>query len=268
MKIKHFVITRFICNPNLGFGQKIFDKEFIKNNAEISKKYLLKSLLNQTNKNFEIIYLLNDEHDIDFIKSCFKEYFSTIKIYFIKLNDINNFIKTNSEGYDFLITSRIDCDDLIYKYAVNDVQNFILNEKTSHPYYLCGYKYGYRMYNDKDLYNCEYLYTGGFIGLFISLVSNLHYKNLKYINIYNLGNHTKILDRFKTTVPELSNIDDKEYIIKFGNKDFRTFVYVRNNSSSSALLYNNTIKKERDKPIIYDDVFNETFEDNFGFKLK
>ena len=28
MKIKHFIIIRFLCTPNLGFGEKIYDKDF------------------------------------------------------------------------------------------------------------------------------------------------------------------------------------------------------------------------------------------------
>ena len=63
MKIKHFVITRFLTRDDLGYGDRIFDDDVIAESVEYVKKYFIPSLENQTNKNFERIRQIGNHQD-------------------------------------------------------------------------------------------------------------------------------------------------------------------------------------------------------------
>ena len=63
--IKHFVITRFFEHKVAGYIHDIFDVNFLSDCVLLTKNNLLKSLENQTNKNFEIIFLVNDKYLTD-----------------------------------------------------------------------------------------------------------------------------------------------------------------------------------------------------------
>ena len=271
MKIKHFIIIRFLCTPNLGFGEKIYDKDFIFDNIHITCKYLLPYLQNQSNDNFEIIYELNDKHDTKLMSSYFNENivfkkFKFKNVIFLRTCEINDYISNNIKYYDFLITTRIDCDDLIYKYAVDDIQNFIKNKTTHYKQYLCGYQYGFKMYNDKDLYVCDYCHPTGFIAIFMSLISDLRFNNLKIKNVCNLGMHNRLILNFKERCTDVND----DCVIYFDNSDHRSFIYNKyETSSSSVQRHGCTEKTSFDKEqFIYDEQFKLKFKDYFGFELK
>ena len=272
MKIKHFIIVRFLCSPNLGFGEKIFDKNFIEKNVNITFKYLIQSLNNQTNKNFEVIYLLNEKHDINFINKLFYKKIKQIdnfNINFIKRYELKNYISNNIKGYDICITTRIDCDDLINCNAVADVQNLCIKQNF-YPVILCGYNYGYRMYDDKRIYDAKYIYQNyrGFISIFISAITYLDKNNNNFINIYDLGPHHDCGNNLKELYNKLNiSYKDCDIIHILDNKNDKSFVYNRYNSSSSSIIQNINEKTTEHSEYIHN-INKQKFKDLFGFDLK
>lgn len=188
--IKHYVLIRFYCIDMIE-REQLFNDDFLNKGFEIFRKYTLKSLENQTNKNFEIIILIHDEID-DNISSIqkFKVLNSTIKINVIRFNELRKFILNNIKGFDYLITTRMDHDDIIYNDAVEEIQNKC---NKNIPFYYNGYDRLITMIND-DYENCYKFYPNyngdGAINIFQSVILNLKYtKEIKY-NIFSLS-HTK-----------------------------------------------------------------------------
>ena len=64
MKIKHYIVIRFYSS-NMMDKEKLFDTSLLLNGVKVFKQYLLKSLENQNNKNFEIILMIHDEININ-----------------------------------------------------------------------------------------------------------------------------------------------------------------------------------------------------------
>jgi len=52
-----------------------------------------------------------------------KSIISSIKINIVRFKDTENFINNNVKDANFLITTRIDHDDMIYNNAVFEIQN-------------------------------------------------------------------------------------------------------------------------------------------------
>ena len=104
--------------------EKLFDQDLLDKGINIFKQYTLKSLENQSNKNFEIIMMIHNEIDLNHksIQQLYKIK-SDIKINVLRKNEINSFIENNFINIKYLITTRIDHDDLIYNGAVEEIQS-------------------------------------------------------------------------------------------------------------------------------------------------
>ena len=76
--------------------EKLFDQDLLDNGVEIFNQYTLKSVENQSNKNFEIIMMIHNEIDLNH-KSIKKLYNikSDIKINILRQKEINSFIENN-----------------------------------------------------------------------------------------------------------------------------------------------------------------------------
>jgi len=188
--IKHYILIRFYCIDMME-REKLFNIDLLNNGVNVFKKYALKSLENQNNKNFEIILLIHDEIDKDIkpINDLY-EIKSNIKLHIIRFNELRKFMLDNINGYDYLITSRMDHDDLIYNGAVEEIQSKCNN---SIPFYYNGYDKLITMVNNDYLNTFKFYpnYNGeGAINIFQSVILNLNYtKQIKY-NIFSLS-HTK-----------------------------------------------------------------------------
>jgi len=188
--IKHYILIRFYC-VDMMEREKLFDINLLNNGVKVFKQYALKSLENQSNKNFEIILLIHDEIDCNIkpIKDLY-EINSSIKLHIIRFNELRNFILSNIKKFDYLITSRMDHDDLIYNDAVNEIQ---LKCNENIPFYYNGYDKLITMINNDYLNTYKFYpnYNGiGSINIFQSVILNLNYsKQIKY-NIFSLS-HTK-----------------------------------------------------------------------------
>ena len=187
--IKHYILVRFYC-LNMMDKEKLFDKKILDNGVKVFEKYTLKSLENQSNQNFEIIINIHNEIDLNHesIQKLFKIK-SNLKINIVRYKDVNSFIENNLKNEKFLITTRIDHDDLIYNNAVQEIQSKCNKDI---PLYYNGYDRFITMIND-DYINTYKFYPeyhgNGSVSIFQSLIVNLEKINKVY-NIYELKTHT------------------------------------------------------------------------------
>lgn len=234
MNIKHYVIIRFYCVDMYNIGlEKLFNDKNLLNAAKIFKKYTLKSLENQTNQNFEIIILIHNEINYNHISiSYLNNIKSNIKIHIVRYNDLNNFIKNSLTNEKYLITTRIDHDDLIYNFAAEEIQNKCNDNLEC---YYNGYDKVITMINDdfKNTYKFYPDYKGnGSISIFQSLIINRDKIN-KIITIYDLGNHTLQKENFK----EIFNNNNLNYNEKYFNINHLedSCIYIKHNFNISTL---------------------------------
>jgi len=219
--------------------EKLFDYNLLHNGVNNFKNFTLKSLENQNNKNFEIIIMIHNEISYDHKAILeLKSIKSSIKINVIHMNETDNFINDHTENIDFLITTRIDHDDLIYNDAVNYVQNKCNNNI---PLYYNGYINGITMvkYNYNDCYKFYGKYDNkGSISAFQSLIVNKKKFN-DYLNIYTLGPHHRQLDKFVELYKGFSYNETYFNI----NKLEDSFIYVKHDFNHSS--YRNPKLKEK-----------------------
>lgn len=201
--LKHFIIVRFFERKVDGYVHDIFDVDFVSACVLLAKNNLLRSLENQTNKNFEIIFLVNDEYLLDEkYKFIFTELQNgiTVPIKFMKSNTMRQLIKEAYNDYDFVIQSRMDYDDFVYKDAVADTQAKV-DECNSILAY--GYNKGYTYFNG-ELYPFYDLYLrkgtdrqGGHSAVFHSVILKSEFaKQLPYVGAYSLD-HTNVKSKLK-----------------------------------------------------------------------
>ena len=113
MKIKHFIITRFFSQNFEKTNEELFSEKFLSNGFKLVKKNFIKTLENQTNKNFEVIIMIHNDIDIDKIKPLY-DIESSFKISIIRKKDIDKYISEFYDTFDFIITTRLDYDDFVY----------------------------------------------------------------------------------------------------------------------------------------------------------
>ena len=238
--IKHYILIRFYCIDMMD-REKLFNIDLLNNGVNVFKQYALKSLENQSNKNFEVIILIHDEID-DTIKPIndLKEINSKIKLHIIRFNDLRKFMLDNIYGYDYLITTRMDHDDLIYYDAVKEIQSKCNNNI---PFYYNGYDKLITMVNNdySNTYKFYPDYFGiGSINIFQSVILNLNYsKQIKY-NIFSLS-HVKgkpqLINWYKD-----NNLEFKDEYFNINHLE-DSCIYVKHNFNHST--YQHELLNER-----------------------
>jgi hypothetical protein len=134
MIFKHFLATRF--NVRIGGsdatknGEAILDDSWMDNRFELFENYCFPSVINQSNQNFKwCIYF--DSHTGEVYKQRIKkltEAYSNFHIFFIdgigelKPHLINFIQSTENLDCDYVITSRLDNDDLIHRDYIKTIQ--------------------------------------------------------------------------------------------------------------------------------------------------
>ena len=234
LKIIHLIITRFAINL---FPINDSTKEFTLNGLRVMQKYLLPSLENQSCKDFIWILMIGNKANITSLKSLFN-FNNSFQWHIIYTKDIRNFLRNITKGFDVLITTRIDYDDLIYYDAINDIRKEININK---PILLHGYNRGvYYFELDNKYYDFEYKSRNGAFSIFESLIIVLNKVNDTY-TIYDIGYHDQVkknlLKNYKSY--GIKELKYQPYIFDSGAPKF---VYVRQNYSWT---YNRTkrIKK-------------------------
>ena len=219
--IKHFVFSRFFSWFRSNYPYDIFDVDFLSSQLPLTKN-ILRSLENQTNQNFETIFLFHskviDNPKYDSIFSALRES-TTLPLKFMKRGDEGNFIKAAFNEYDFVIQTRVDFDDFIFKNAVADTQSKVDECENILAY---GYCRGYK-YVCKELTFCNWKDASSHYSIFQSLIMKSSFaKNLSPIVPFDLRH-----DRFKL---ELKNALEKNGV-EFSENMFRQ------NTSTKAYIY-------------------------------
>ena len=228
----HLILTRFIIEFKLKFLDRkvIYSDEYLLNGIRVMKKYLFPSLESQSCNNFTWLLLLGNKANITHVESLlnFNQSFKSKILY---LKDFKNFLKDVTEGFNILITTRIDYDDAIYYDAVNDVRKLINIKK---PIIVHGYNRGVMNYeiNNKnyDFYYFRKL-NAGVWSVFASLIINLNKVNDTY-TIYDIGPH---YDLRKNIINSYKNygINSLNYEPAIFDSGSPKFIYVRQNYSGT-----------------------------------
>ena len=89
-KIKHFVVSRFFPFQRKEFPHNILDVDFLSKQLPLAKN-MLRSLENQTNKKFELVFIANpkffDDPKYEFIFSTLRDS-TTLPLKFIKWSEV------------------------------------------------------------------------------------------------------------------------------------------------------------------------------------
>lgn len=132
---KHIVITRFNL-PNRWnkdkFGNVVLNKTWLEDRYKLFEKYCLPSIKNQTNQNFEW-WVYFDENISSFYKNKNEEIFLNYKKFVPKYEVSYDDFEMNMpkelyemakyENIDFLITTRLDNDDMLAKDTISLIQD-------------------------------------------------------------------------------------------------------------------------------------------------
>lgn len=240
IKISHFIITRFLIGS---FYSNYYPKEdYILNGIRVMKTYLLPSLENQNCKNFTWILMIGDKVNITYVKYLF-DFNISFEYMIIKTKDIKNYMRNITKGFDILITTRIDYDDIIYYDAVNDIRKTINIQK---PILLHGYNRGiiYLELND-EYYDYYFTYDKvGCMSIFCSLIIVLNKINDIY-TIYDIGFHNQVRKKLFENY-KLYGIKELKYEPSIFDSGDPKFVWVRQKYSGS---YNKTKQFKKGKKL-------------------
>lgn len=266
--IKHFVIIRFFTLYDPKYPYDIYDVNFLSQQIILARN-ALSSLENQTNKNFEVIFMANDRF---FSEPKYEIIFSSLKnstslpLTFIKKGDLEPLIKKALNEYDYVIQSRMDFDDFTYKDAVAVAQSKI-NECESILAH--GYCKGY-IYKNCELYNFFHMSNGiGFVAVLMSLILKSSFaKNLPFIGIYSFRH-----GRYKTRMQRFLKKNKVEFSESMFQQDISTkaYIYFRHEFSHWVLSHNKNGKESTptEKPIRQGlttaDITKKQLEEKFGF---
>ena len=165
------------------------------------------------------------------------------------MKDLKNYVNKLSNGFDILITTRIDFDDIIYYDAVNDVRKAINLEK---PILLHGYNRGLYYYETNKKFYEYYRKNGdkGAFSIFLSLITILNKINTT-ITIHDMGAHTHVRYNLLRMYKSLG-IEKLNYEPSVFDSGAYKYIYIRQKYS---VTYNNTKNIMKQKPI-----------QNFNFK--
>lgn len=259
MKIKHYVITRFLSSTTLGLGEKIFDEDIIQDGLSYVRSYFIPSMNNQTVKDFTVIFIINEKHDTE--NSGIKELYDVkldMPFKVLRHNEYFKFIIEDSKDADKVILTRMDYDDFVNREAVNEIQ--ILATENNCDIFSYGYNTGMILCEGK-LY--PFVKPGywkqGYFSIFESVCVSRKHLTSK-INIYSFT-HTALKNEVKKyakehnlTVTEIPETESTE-----------NFVWVRHKNTGTELLTNTLVSNRKLLDVIEMD--QKRFRRLFGGEL-
>lgn len=255
---KHFIITRFLCINFNHTNEELFSDAWLQNAFKLTKNHFIPTLENQTNKNFEIVFLIHN--DIPFEKVEELNRINTpIKFHIIRNKDLDVFLNTYKDKTDLLITSRLDYDDNIHKSVVDDIQKYAIENFDKITIYGLNLgstiKDGEFIAYEKNI--PKYEGNQGFFSIMETLIlpSNMCES---YFSIYKLGNHTNVIPYLKENA-ELLGIQklNNDFFHKDTSNEIK-YLWVRHDMSQSVMA--NGIWHTSDKKVPLN------LKDDFGYQ--
>ena len=262
--VKHIVYSTFFSWQNRYYPYNVLDVDFLVSQVPLVRN-LFSSLENQTNKNFELYFLMNPKIDKDpkyeVILTTLRDS-TTLPIKFIiNYKEWFSLLKNSLNEYDFVIQSRMDIDDFIYKDAVEDTQSKIAECDSVLAY---GYCRGYT-YIDGELYNHYNIWNkNGHINIFESLIlnsSSVKKWSSSCLNMRNFYHH-----EFKVMMRETfekNNVEFKDSMFQ-QNLSTKAYIYFRHNFSQETLAYDRPPNTQKTK-LTAADITKKQLEEEFGF---
>ena len=178
--MKHLISTRI----------KFTDYKLLKKYLEVSKKTFIPSILLQTNKNFTLGVIANEEHR-DLISSTINEVClglnkerPSIIFFENKLTDYVRYVKKENIN----IQTRHDCDDWMREDYIETIQNLYTKNKDSFDKFIIHSKVFKLDHKTGEIYEHGLDYSkGNFTSMFLTLcqkeVTNFVYdKNHRFMN--------------------------------------------------------------------------------------
>lgn len=255
MKLKHLIIVRFLVKP---FGKiDVLSQLVIDNRLNFLIKNLIPSLNNQCNVDFELILMTNplfDKETLEKIDQSIKICNNRFKYSIIPYgNEVQVKLKNEWNNNDYVVLTRIDDDDFINKFAVQDVRDLIqINENI--PILVSGYKYGYKyVFGENTIQNFVSEHNLGHIAIFQSFIYRT--KDVPFstsLNPYNFP-HTNVVD-------SLNKLGYSFKIVHFDRQE--GFIYFRHPFANSY-----SINKQSQKFIPNNQLEKEHLKDMFGFRI-
>lgn len=286
--IKHFIFMRFFSFQSGNYPYNVLNVDFLKEQLPLTRN-ALRSLENQTNKNFEIFFVMHpnffDNPKYEFIFSTLKV--STIlSINFVKNIPLTNMFNTNFnpelsallkdayDNYDFVITTKMDFDDFAFKEAVQDTQSKVAECDNILIY---GYNNGYQYVqgNLYPLYYGDHWGERGHHSVFQSLIVNSSVaKKLPYFSVSDFP-HNNIAPQLKEFL-ENNGVEYSEDMFQ-QNVSAKAYIYFKHEYSLWTLRRNaGVIKPERPRVksgtsnpnrirLTSKDITKEQLKEDFGF---
>lgn len=261
--IKHFVMVQFFTWQNPNYPHNVLDVDFLSSQVSLTQN-IFRSLENQTNKNFELIFRVHknllSETKYEPILLTLKNS-TTLPLKFSVGKERRRWIKEALNNYDYVITSRMDFDDFIYKDAVADTQSKIKDCDKILAYGYCkGYRYVYgELYSHRNLWGGE-----GHLGIMQSLIVNSSFaKTIPFVSVNSfIHNNVKLaMENFL----ENNGVKFTENMFE-QNTMTNAYIYYRHNFSQQLLKSGNTeFKIPKHRPLTTADITKKQLEEEFGF---
>lgn len=241
MKIKHIITTR-LCRSDFLKDGRVFEEKYVYDSIGIMQNNFIRTLENQTNKNFEILVLCNPKNDDK--KFLYEKLETKLDIKFMSAGTFE-YVNSFFDEYDFIINTTLDTDDFLHKDCVEMIQKCVRDNTTFKMY---GFVNGATIVQGEHTaykFEKEYLGKTGFMSCGTSIIysTKLNFtKEFPYF-IYSVakkynGKHTNwkniILSEYKNWGLEYLDEDFFDYT----NDDKIRFIWVRQPMSFSTIKLN------------------------------
>jgi hypothetical protein len=267
MEIKHIIYTRF---SNVAFGftdEELLNENRLEKKLEIFLKKTYQSMINQTNLNFEWVILVHD----NIPKKIYDRLIDLNKLIVVKNSEVGNIVNWTFNYFDlsnidYIITSRLDDDDLLHVNAINQIQQSINNETLLKVF---GFNNGCSFYENK-YFEMSPDYKGlGFIALGMSLIYNYKIYNKIKLTVLNMGGmHVNfkqtLIDNWIPKFNEIKSINDdylksENFWMDKTNK-FPSYIYNRNDYSDSKRKMKDNFKPHFSNFEVGEDIIKKHFK--------
>ena len=233
--LKHFILMRFFPRQDIGYPHDVLDVDFLSQQLILAKNNALKSLNNQTNKDFELVFVVNRKF---FSDSKYEFIFSTltnaaaIPVKFIIAKERPGLIADALDKYDFVIQSGMDFDDFVYKDAIADTQAKVAECDNVLVY---GYCKGYAYVSGELLAYSNRWKKRGHLRILQSLILKSSFaKTLPHVSIDSF-NHPKIKLQLKEFLENNGVAFSNNMFQQNISKD--AFIYFRHEMSHFNLVF-------------------------------